>query len=120
MNFSHTSQHVAKADRFDIMEKKWEEITDMQQARGGAFGVASQEKIFVAGGADEEGTVLKTCEVYNVSTNEWQLIANLNVYRTHGSMFVLVEHCMCWVALTKLRKTQNIQLNIMTNRASGL
>ena len=85
----HTSQHVAKADRFDITEKKLEEITDMQQARGGAFGVASQEKIFVAGGADEEGTVLKTCEVYNVSTNEWQLIANLNIYRTHGSMVCL-------------------------------
>ena len=85
----HTSQHVAKVDRFDITEKKWEEITDMQQARGGAFGVASQEKIFVAGGADEEGTVLKTCEVYNVSTNEWQLIANLNVCRTHGSMVCL-------------------------------
>ena len=84
-----TSQYVAKADRFDITEKKWEEITDMQQARGGAFGVASQEKIFVAGGADEEGTVLKTCEVYNVSTNEWQLISNLNVYRTHGSMVCL-------------------------------
>ena len=85
----HTSQHVAKVDRFDITEKKWEEITDMQQARGGAFGVASQEKIFVAGGADEESTVLKTCEVYNISTNEWQLIANLNVYRTHGSMVCL-------------------------------
>ena len=85
----HTFQHVAKADRFDITEKKWEEITDMQQARGGAFGVASQEKIFVAGGEDEEGTVLKTCEVYNVSTNEWQFIADLNVYRTHGSMVCL-------------------------------
>ena len=86
---SLTSKYLPKADRFDIMEKKWEEITDMQQARGGAFGVASQEKIFVAGGADEEGTVLKTCEVYNVSTNEWQLIANLNVCRTHGSMVCL-------------------------------
>ena len=86
---SPTSEYLPKADRFDVMEKKWEEITDMQQARGGAFGVASQENIFVAGGADEEGTVLKTCEVYNVSTNEWQLIANLNVYRTHGSMVCL-------------------------------
>ena len=85
----HTSQHVAKVDRFDITEKKWEEITDMQQARGGAFGVASQEKIFVAGGANEESTVLKTCEVYNTSTNEWQLIANLNVCCTHGSMVCL-------------------------------
>ena len=84
-----TSKYLPKADRFDIMEKKWEKITDMQQARGGAFGVASQEKIFVAGGADEKGKVLKTCEVYNVSTNEWQLIANLNVYHTHGSMVCL-------------------------------
>ena len=87
--FPHTFQHVAKADRFDITEKKWEKITDMQQARGGAFGVASQEKIFIAGGTDEESTVSKTCEVYNVSTNEWQLIADLNVYRTHGSMVCL-------------------------------
>ena len=86
---SLTSKYLPKADRFDITEKKWEEITDMQQARGGAFGVASREKIFVAGGADEEGTVLNTCEVYNVSTNEWQLIANLNIYRTHGSMVCL-------------------------------
>ena len=46
------------------MEKKWEEITDMQKARGGAFGVASQEKIFVAGGADEESTVLKQCTTF--------------------------------------------------------
>ncbi|XP_022810562.1 kelch-like protein 2 [Stylophora pistillata] len=84
--FPRTSQYVAKADRFDITEKKWEEITDMQQARGGAFGVATQENIFVAGGADKENTVLITCEVYNVSSNEWQLIANLNVCRTHGSM----------------------------------
>ncbi|XP_022792409.1 kelch-like protein 2 [Stylophora pistillata] len=83
---THTSQYVAKAHRFDTVEIKWEEIADMQQARGGAFGVATQEKIFVAGGADEESTVLKTCEVYNVSSNEWHLIANLNVYRIHGSM----------------------------------
>ena len=47
----HTSQHVAKVDRFDITEKKWEEITDMQQAR--------------------------------------ELIGNLNVCRTHGSMVCL-------------------------------
>ncbi|PFX24515.1 Kelch-like protein 2 [Stylophora pistillata] len=85
----HTSQYVSKTDRFDITKKKWEEIAEMQQARGGAFGVAIQEKIFVAGGADEENAVLKTCEVYNVSTNEWQLIANLNVYRTYGSMVCL-------------------------------
>ena len=66
-------EYVAKAERFDVVENKWEEIADMQQKRGGAFGVASQGKIFVAGGRQSEGrwgSMLKTCEMYNISTNE--------------------------------------------------
>ena len=43
-------EHVAKAERFDTVYNKWEEIADMQQERGFAFGVATQGKIFVAGG----------------------------------------------------------------------
>ena len=32
---------------------------------------------------------LKTCEMYNTSTNEWQLIGSLNTPRTCGSMVCL-------------------------------
>ena len=59
----------------------------MQQERAGAFGVATEGKIFLAGGFFEES--LKTCEMYNISTNEWQLIGSLNVPRDYGSMVCL-------------------------------
>ena len=74
-------KYVEKAERFDVVENKWEEIADMQEKRVGAFGVASQVKIFVAGGG-----LSITCEMYNISTNEWQFIGSLNVNRSGGSM----------------------------------
>ena len=86
------NEYVTKAGRFDTVENKWEEIADMQEARGGAFGVATQGKIFVAGGRQgEEWSVqlLTTCEMYNISTNEWQFIGSLNVGRVYGSMVCL-------------------------------
>ena len=60
----------------------------MQQKRGNAFGVASEGKIFVAGGTDWQA-YFKTCEMFNVSTNEWQFIGSLNVFRAYGSMVCL-------------------------------
>ena len=78
-------EFVAKAERFDTVQNKWEEIADMQQERGYACGVATQGKIFVAGGCGKGGKTSK-CEVYNISTNEWQFIGSLRVPRFFGSM----------------------------------
>ena len=50
--------------------------------------MASQEKIFVAGGNGFSGR-LETCQMYNTLTNEWQLVANLNFPRRYGSMVCL-------------------------------
>ena len=79
-------EYVTKAERFDTVHNKWEEIADMQQERGCAFGVATQGKIFVAGGLSNLEDELGSCEVYNISTNEWQFIGSLNVPRLWGSM----------------------------------
>ena len=87
-NISHREKYIATAERFDTMKNKWEEIADMHEGRSCAFGVATENKIFVAGGL-RNGTRLKTCEIYNISTNEWQLVANLNVPRCYGSMVCL-------------------------------
>ena len=87
------ASYVSKAERFNIAETQWEEIADMQQGRGGAFGVASEEKIFVAGGLNEKNKVTKKCEMYNVSTNEWQFIGSLNTWRVYGSMVCLNGTC---------------------------
>jgi len=85
---------VTKAERFDTVENKWEEIANMQQKRDGSFGVATEGKIFCAGGKQAGiglGKWLKTCEMYNTLTNEWQLIGSLNVCRAYGSMVCLKE-----------------------------
>ena len=64
-----TKQFIAEAERFNTVENKWEEIADMLEGRGNAFGAATQEKVFVAGGL-RNGEILKTCDMYNTSTNE--------------------------------------------------
>ena len=87
-NISHREKYVATAERFDTVKNKWEEIADMHEGRSCAFGVATENKIFVAGGLRDR-TRLKTCEIYIISTNEWQLVANLNVPRCYGSMVCL-------------------------------
>ena len=51
----------------------------MQQERRGVLGVAFKGKSFVAEGEQDSKSRLKTCEMYNSSTNEWQF--NLNVRR---------------------------------------
>ena len=81
--------YVSKAERFSTVVNQWEEIADMQQGRFGAFGEATEGKIFVAGGLNQDGKVSKRCEMYNVSTNEWQYIGSLTHCRVYGSMVCL-------------------------------
>ena len=81
---------VTKAERFDTVENKWEEIANMQQKRRSAFGVATEGKIFLTGGFLEMSlSWSKTCEMHNISTNEWQFIGSLNAVHRFGSMVCL-------------------------------
>ena len=50
--------------------------------------MASEGKIYLAGGSFETVT-LRTCEMYNISTNEWHLIGNLMIDRLDGTMVCL-------------------------------
>ena len=83
-----SSEYVTKVERFDTVVNDWEEIADMQCERGGALGVATEEKIFVGGGHGSDFGWI-SCEMYTVSTNEWQTIANLNTSRKYGTMMCL-------------------------------
>ena len=78
----------SKAERFDTVENKWEEIANMQQKRRCAFGVATEGKIFLAGGM-QKLFWSRTCEMHNISTNEWQFIGSLNAVHGYDSMVCL-------------------------------
>ena len=82
---SDYSNYFAKAERFDTVENKWETIADMQQRRRRAFGAATSGKIYVGGGQPSPWS----CEMYNVSTNEWQVIERFNDFHSCGSMVCL-------------------------------
>ena len=54
--------------------------------------MATEGKIVLAGGRRPGrgiGEYLNTCEMYNISTNEWQLIGSLQLPRVYGSMVCL-------------------------------
>ncbi|XP_068676108.1 kelch-like protein 2 [Montipora foliosa] len=78
---------VAHVERFDTVQNSWDKIVDMQQERCMAFGLGNEGKVFVAGGEGKERRwSLKTCEVYTISTNEWQFIGDLHAPLKSGSM----------------------------------
>ena len=82
-----------ESSRFDTNENKWEDITKLQKARCQAFGVGTNQKIFVAGGLGEFCGHLETCEVYHMETDEWHLMASLTIPRPYGNM-VLVDQTL--------------------------
>lgn len=83
--------YVTKAERFNTVENEWEQIADMQEARGCAFGVASEGKIFVAGGSNVSFNTerrLQTCEVYSTHLHKrmavhWELECS-TLFGKHG------------------------------------
>ena len=101
-SISESWRSLTEAARFDIIKHKWEKIADIQEARSAAFGVATHQNIFIAGGcpsldvlvrihgsASNNG-ILQTCEMYNMSTNEWQFIGHLTFPRESSASMVCV------------------------------
>ena len=80
---------TTKVEKIKPGENVCEELAPMIEARHNAFGAAMNGKIYIAGGMQENGlmhTVISTCEVYNPSANEWQMIPSLNKPRHSASM----------------------------------
>ena len=85
---------TATVQRLDLIGESWEEVAAMNEARHNAFGAAMNGKIYIAGGLQKNGqtcTVLNTCEVYDPSTNEWQVMPSLEMPRHFASMVCFKE-----------------------------
>ena len=89
-----SDQTVKTAERFDPILATWEKVAAMNEARYKSFGAAMNGKIYIAGGKNaNEGhcAVLKSCEVYDPSSNEWQVMSSLKVCRQAANMVCVQE-----------------------------
>ena len=90
-----SQESLSECARFDTEQTEWQTIAPLNEARRNAFGACKNEKIFIAGGSASpyvwETKFLRTCEVYNMLTNEWQFIASLSPRRGLGSMMLVDE-----------------------------
>ena len=83
---------IIPADRTENGEVEFKEVAPMNEARHDAFGAAMNGKIYVAGGKQRDVTlpigerVLESCEIYDPSKDEWQVMPSLNVPRYSASM----------------------------------
>ena len=83
-----------KVERFNPSNESVEEVAPLNEARHDAFGAVMNDKIYVAGGIqmrEQRCILLNTCEVYDPSTNEWHLMADLCVPRHSASMVCFKE-----------------------------
>ena len=91
---SCSCQISKRVERFDPILATWEEVAAMNEARYKPFGAAMNGKIYIAGGINVIGghsTVLTSCEVYDPSTNEWQVMSSLKVCRQAANMVCFQE-----------------------------
>ena len=110
----YSLQRSQKVERFDPILATWEEVATMNEARYNAFGAATNGKIYIAGGINEKErylTVLKSCEVYDPSTNEWQVMSSLKVCR-HAANMVCFQEALYVVGGFKDKQSSSRELSL--------
>ncbi|KAL9951886.1 hypothetical protein ACROYT_G044627 [Oculina patagonica] len=75
-----TYMFLADVDRYDLIERKWDKLADLREGRDSASGTATHGKIFIGGGNWANCYECAGCEVYNETTNEWQVIATPSIF----------------------------------------
>ena len=70
--------YQSDVDRYDLSKGQWGKVADIQVARSEAEAAAGNGKVFIAGGNYQGKQPLcdSPCEMYDETTNEWQLIAS--------------------------------------------
>ena len=99
-----------KVVRIDPEDGNREEVASMNVARHDAFGAAMNGKIYVGGGRRKYRS-LRTCEMYDPLTDEWQVMPSLNVPR-HSSSMVCYEEALYVVGGMKMRQDRELSVEM--------
>ena len=72
---------LTDVDRFEVSRKQWDKAADTQMAKLWAKGAAVNEKIYITAKSDRARSQARSSpydwEVYDETTNEWQIITGL-------------------------------------------
>ena len=103
-NYPYTRAYetLRDANRYELSTNTWDKIADLQEARCDACGAAAYGKVFILCGLEVLRPIrfseLKSCEVYDETTNEWHFIASLVYFplavltACADMLYVLNEH----------------------------
>ena len=89
---------LTDVDRFDLSRKQWDKAADTQMANCFARGAAVKEKIYITFRTwPEEIYSSYDCEVYDETTNEWQIITGIrdelgyydHILAVDGELYIL-------------------------------
>ncbi len=76
---------VLATDIYDLTTSVWSSTTDIPRARAGALTVAYGAEVIVAGGEiNTSNDALATVEAFNVLSNQWRSLQDMNVGRHSG------------------------------------
>ena len=75
--------------QFDTSNYSWKEIARMNKARSGAACAVFEERVVVAGGWGSHYSILNSVESYNVHSNRWSQMPNMNTAKSSHSLVVV-------------------------------
>lgn len=73
-------------ERYDRLQNSWSTIKPLTNGRYGASAALYNNCIFIAGGMNEDKTVLQSVEKYNPQSNTWSFVKQMTTARTHFAL----------------------------------
>ncbi len=80
---------VSDSYKYDINTDSWDTIASMPTSRGGIRAEVIGQKIYIAGGMDQNGSSIGLLEVYDIVTNSWSSAAPMTEVRDNPGTAVI-------------------------------
>ena len=81
--------YLKTVEKYDASLNRWSFVEEMKFYRAGHFACVLNGKIFVIGGEDADGTIVREIEVYDANTNTWSVVGRTTA-KLHNHSLVVV------------------------------
>ncbi|EDO33807.1 predicted protein, partial [Nematostella vectensis] len=109
---TYDNDSLASVERLDpnVDHQPWQRVASLRHHRKYACAVASTNRIIVAGGyQDTSSTALRSCEAYDVMTDEWQGMAPLLLPRAAAGMVRMRGHVFVLGGRSDLQSVRSVE-----------